>query len=154
MLINMVVKLIILSVLMGVQINAMSQISEKIKNEVRNQSDFAISLCKYLHSHPELSFQEFETAKKLSAELRKNGFEVTDNFGGNNVVGILRNGDGPVIMLRTDMDALPVEEKTGLEYASTKISTDSKGNPEPVMHACGTTFICLSVWVRFDHLRY
>ena len=137
MLINMVAKLMILSVLMVVQINGMAQISEKIKKEVRNQSVFAFNLCKYLHTNPELSFQEFETAKIISTELRKNGFEVTDNFGGNNVVGILKNGDGPVIMLRTDMDALPVEEKTGLKFASLKKSTDSKGNPVPVMHACG-----------------
>jgi hippurate hydrolase len=137
MLINMLAKLITLFILMVVQIYGMGQISEKIKKEVGNQSDFAFDLCKYLHANPELSFQEFETAKKLSAELKKNGFEVTNNFGGNNVVGILKNGDGPVIMLRTDMDALPLEEKTGLIYASSKKSTDSKGNPVPVMHACG-----------------
>ena len=137
MLINMLAKLITLFIFMVVQIYGMGQISEKIKKEVGNQSDFAFDLCKYLHANPELSFQEFETAKKLSAELKKNGFEVTNNFGGNNVVGILKNGDGPVIMLRTDMDALPLEEKTGLIYASSKKSTDSKGNPVPVMHACG-----------------
>ena len=108
-----------------------------IKKEAKNQSTYALELCKNLHENPELSFQEFETSKKLSAEMRENGFEVTDNFGGNNVVGILKNGDGPVIMLRTDMDALPLEEKTGFKFASVKKSTDSKGNPVPVMHACG-----------------
>ena len=130
-------RLILLFIFFVIHLYANAQISEKIKKEAKNQSAYALELCKNLHENPELSFQEFETAKKLSAELRKNGFEVTDNFGGNNVVGILKNGDGPVIMLRTDMDALPLEEKTGFKFASIKKSTDSKGNPVPVMHACG-----------------
>ena len=72
-----------------------------------------------LHQSPELSLKEEKTSAKMAAALRKLGYEVTTNIGGYGVVGILRNGSGPVVMLRTDMDALPVEEKTGLPYAST-----------------------------------
>ena len=116
----MLSRYIALFIFFAINIHANAQISEKIKKEVKIQSIYALDLCKNLHENPELSFQEFETAKKLSAELQKNGFEVTDNFGGNNVVGIFKNGDGPVIMLRTDMDALPLEEKTGFKFASIK----------------------------------
>ena len=133
----MLSRYITLFIFFAIHIHANSQISEKIKKEAKDQSTYALELCKNLHENPELSFQEFETSKKLSAELRKNGFEVTNNFGGNNVVGVFKNGDGPVIMLRTDMDALPLEEKTGFKFASVKKSTDSKGNQVPVMHACG-----------------
>ena len=81
-----------------------------------------------LHAHPELSGKEAETAKKLAARLKASGFTVTEGVGGTGIVGILKNGDGPVVMLRTEMDALPVEEKTGLPYASKNTG---------VMHACG-----------------
>ncbi|HKL34301.1 MAG TPA: amidohydrolase, partial [Tangfeifania sp.] len=97
------------------------------------------------HKNPELSFQEFETSKRMASELKKAGFEVTTNFGGNSVVGVLKNGDGPVIMLRTDMDALPVKEKTDLEFASTKMAENANGEEVPVMHACGHD-IHMSVW--------
>jgi hippurate hydrolase len=130
-------KYIPLMVLLLIQINAMSQVPEKIRKEAKNQTNYALDLCQSLHANPELAFQEFETAKRISTELEKNGLEVTNNFVGNSVVGILKNGEGPVIMLRTDMDALPIEEKTGLAFASKKITTDSNGNKIPVMHACG-----------------
>ena len=90
-----------------------------------------------LHRTPELSLQETVTAGKLAARLRALGFEVTEKVGGNGVVGVLKNGDGPVVMLRTDLDALPVEEKTGLPYASRALGKDDHGQPIPVMHACG-----------------
>jgi metal-dependent amidase/aminoacylase/carboxypeptidase family protein len=70
--------------------------------------------------------------------------------GGNNVVGVLKNGNGPVVMLRTDMDALPVQEKTGLEFASTKTTKDQNGEDVPVMHACGHD-IHMSVWTGTIH---
>lgn len=91
---------------------------------------------KDLHSHPELSFKETRTAGIVADELRKMGFEVTENFGKTAVVGLLRNGDGPVIMLRTDMDALPIKENTGLDFAST-VTTLSDNVTVPVFHACG-----------------
>ncbi|MFC7744218.1 amidohydrolase [Nocardiopsis composta] len=90
-----------------------------------------------LHKNPELSHREFRTASAVAEWLRNAGFEVTTGVGGTGVVGVLRNGDGPTVMLRADMDALPVEEKTGLPYASTARGTDEDGNDVPVMHACG-----------------
>jgi amidohydrolase len=90
-----------------------------------------------LHRHPELSGNEQQTAAKLAAELRGLGYAVTTGVGGTGVVGILKNGDGPVVMLRTELDALPVEEKTGLPYASTVRTKDDKGADVGVMHACG-----------------
>lgn len=138
-------KLFFILIAMVIQHNAISQILEKIQKETQNQTAYALELCKYLHQNPELSYQEFESAKRMAEELKKAGFEVTEKMGGNNVVGILRNGDGPVVMLRTDMDALPVQEKTGLEFASTKTAKDQNGEEVPVMHACGHD-IHMSVW--------
>jgi hippurate hydrolase len=90
-----------------------------------------------LHRHPELSSHEQQTAAKLAAGLRELGYEVTTGVGGTGVVGILKNGSGPVVMLRTELDALPVEEKTGLAYASTVRTKDDSGADVGVMHACG-----------------
>jgi len=90
-----------------------------------------------LHAHPELSHQETVTASKVAARLRDGGYEVHEHLGGTGVLGVLRNGEGPGVLLRADMDALPVEEATGLPYASTVVSTDPDGNSVPVMHACG-----------------
>ncbi|GAA4527597.1 amidohydrolase [Amycolatopsis samaneae] len=90
-----------------------------------------------LHQHPELSFAETRTAGILAARLEQDGYEVHTGIGGTGVLGILRNGEGPVVMLRADIDALPVEEKTGLSYASTARAADEQGRDVPVMHACG-----------------
>ena len=90
-----------------------------------------------IHAHPELSMQETRTAGLAAERLRTAGFEVTDGIGQTGVVGVLRNGDGPTVMLRADMDALPVREQTGLPYASTQTATDGSGKTVPVMHACG-----------------
>ena len=90
-----------------------------------------------LHAHPELSFQEEATAAKLAEHLRAAGIEVTTTVGGHGVVGVLKNGAGPTVLLRADMDALPVEEKTGLPYASKVTAKDATGATVPVMHACG-----------------
>jgi amidohydrolase len=90
-----------------------------------------------LHRHPELSGHEQQTAAKLAAGLRALGYTVTTGVGGAGVVGILKNGNGPVVMLRTELDALPVEEKTGLPYASTVRTKDDRGADVGVMHACG-----------------
>jgi amidohydrolase len=90
-----------------------------------------------VHAHPELSMQETRTAGLAAERLRANGFDVTTGVGQTGVIGLLRNGDGPVVMLRADMDALPVREETGLPYASTVMATDRNGKTVPVMHACG-----------------
>lgn len=90
-----------------------------------------------LHQYPELSHQEHRTAGAVADRLNGTGFEVTEGVGGTGVVGILRNGPGPSVLLRADMDALPVAEATGLPYASTVVTTDAAGTQVPVMHACG-----------------
>ena len=130
-------QLILLLIVFILNINVNGQVSDKIKKETKNQSLYALDLCKYLHQHPELSLKEFQTSKRMAAELKKIGLEVTENFGGNSVIGILKNGVGPVVMLRTDMDALPMEEKTGLDFASVIKSKDASGKETPVMHASG-----------------
>ena len=95
------------------------------------------SLYKDIHSHPELSMQETRTAGIGGGATRKAGYEVTTGVGKTGVVGLLRNGEGPTVMLRADMDALPVVEDTGLPYASKVTATDAEGKTVPVMHACG-----------------
>jgi hippurate hydrolase len=99
-----------------------------------------------LHKNPELSLHEERTAAKLAARLRNLGFEVTERVGGFGVVGVLRNGAGPTVMVRTDMDALPIKEQTGLPYASTTTVKNDAGGTVPVMHACGHD-IHMSSWV-------
>ncbi len=94
------------------------------------------SLYRHLHANPELSLREEATAARIAAELRASGFEVTAGVGGHGVVAVMRNGAGPTVMLRTDLDALPVEEKTGLDYASRVRTRDDQGNDVGVMHAC------------------
>ncbi|WP_309128813.1 amidohydrolase [Microbacterium sp.] len=90
-----------------------------------------------LHRHPELSFQETRTASIAAAHLRDLGLDVHEGIGVTGVIGVLENGEGPVVWLRADMDALPVKEETGLAYASTAVGVDPDGNTVPVMHACG-----------------
>jgi hippurate hydrolase len=98
-----------------------------------------------LHRHPELSMQEHRTASIVAEHLRNSGYEVTEGIGKTGVVGLLRNGAGPVVMLRGDMDALPIKEQTGVDYASEVFETTSDGSRVPVMHACGhdTHVTCL-----------
>ncbi len=95
------------------------------------------ALYKDVHAHPELSMQETRTAGLAAERLRAAGFEVTTGVGNTGVVGVLKNGDGPTVMLRADMDALPVAEATGVPYASHVTAKDAEGNTVPVMHACG-----------------
>lgn len=90
-----------------------------------------------LHTHPELSHQEKRTAANVASRLNAAGVDVHTGVGGTGVVGILRNGEGPTVLLRADMDALPVREATGLPYASTVTATTDDGTDVPVMHACG-----------------
>ena len=96
-----------------------------------------VELYRHFHQSPEVSFEEKETSKRLAAELQAAGAEVTRNIGGYGVVAILKNGDGPMLMLRTDLDALPVTEQTGLAYASKVSIRTKKGVQTGVMHACG-----------------
>ena len=108
-----------------------------IAESIAEQYPSLEALYKDLHTHPELSLLEVKTAARVAAELRAAGFEVTEKFGGTGVVGVLRNGPGPTLLIRTDMDALPVKEETGLAYASTVRAQNLSGTEVPVMHACG-----------------
>ncbi len=110
--------------------------SDSVLRGLRDDLDDLEALYKDIHSHPELSMQEKRTAGLAAERLKTAGFEVTEGVGQTGVVGLLKNGDGPTVMLRADMDALPVKEATGLPYASTT-ATDANGNETPVMHACG-----------------
>jgi len=103
------------------------------------------ALYKDIHLHPELSFQEARTAAKLAGEMKALGFAVTERIGQTGIVAIYRNGPGPTVMVRTELDALPLEEKTGLPYASTAKQT-LRGVETPVMHACGHD-IHMAAWV-------
>lgn len=98
-----------------------------------------------LHASPELSFYEEETSSKMAQILSNSGFKVTERVGGHGVVGVLENGSGPTVMVRTDLDALPVVEDTGLPYASTILTNDENGNQVGVMHACGHD-LHMTVW--------
>jgi len=114
-----------------------------------------VGLYKHLHSHPELSYHEVATAARVAEELRKAGAEVTTHVGKLGVVGVLRNGPGPTVLVRTDLDALPVTEATGLPYASKVTAPGDDGNPVGVMHACGhdihmTSLVGTARWLA-DH---
>lgn len=114
-----------------------SSVQKAIENIINKEYPALEDLYKQLHQNPELSLQEENTSKIMAAELKNSGFEVIENIGGYGVVGILKNGKGPVVLIRADMDALPLEEKTGLPYASNVKGTNAAGNEVNIMHACG-----------------
>ena len=128
----------------------------ELTKSVSADYDYVFNLYRHFHENPELSYKEINSSARMAKEWRELGFEVTerigdkwikqkikrdfgevpDGVGGYGLIGIMKNGDGPTLMLRADMDALPLEEKTGLSYASKVISTDHRGVEAPVMHAC------------------
>ncbi|MEK7684671.1 MAG: amidohydrolase [Verrucomicrobiota bacterium] len=114
-----------------------SEVRELISRQINQDYAHLETLYQHLHAHPELSFHEEKTAARMAEELRPLGFAVTTKVGKHGVVGVLRNGDGPTILVRTDLDALPVKEQTGLPYASQVQTKDEDGNEVHVMHACG-----------------
>lgn len=101
------------------------------------EQDYMEELYLHFHSNPELSLYELETAARMAEEFAAAGYEVTSEVGGTGVVGVLRNGEGPTVMIRGDMDGLPVKELTRVSYASTVTTIDEQGRRVPVMHACG-----------------
>ena len=103
----------------------------------QDYADHLEALFVHFHENPELSFLETNTARRMAAELRSTGMEVTEGVGGTGVVGMVRNGPGPLVMLRADMDGLPLPEKSGLPYASSAVQVAQDGAEYPVMHACG-----------------
>ena len=116
-----------------------------IQKLIKKDLPYLLEFYKTRHQNPEISLQEKETAKDLANELRKVGFEVTENFGGYGIVGILKNGEGPLILYRTDMDALPMYEKTELPYASKK-EIEYNGLTTGAMHSCGHD-IHMTTWL-------
>lgn len=112
---------------------------------IKEDIPYLVEFYKERHQNPEISLEEKETAKALADELRKIGVEVTENFGGYGIVGIFKNGDGPQILYRTDMDALPMPEKTALPYASTK-TIEYNGLKTGAMHSCGHD-VHMTTWV-------
>jgi len=137
-------------VMAGALLAATAGLAQPMEDPVRTgaaaDTPYLVALYKDLHAAPELSFQEVKTAARLAKELRPLGFEVTEKVGGTGVVAVLRNGDGPVLMIRTDMDALPVDEDTGLPYASKVRARTPDGAESGVMHACGHD-IHMASWV-------
>jgi hippurate hydrolase len=117
-----------------------------------SHQDELLGFYTHLHSHPELSYQEVETSARIADELRKSGAKVTTGVGKLGVVGVIENGPGPTVLVRTDMDALPVVEQTGLPYASKVNTRDKQGREVGVMHACGhdihmTCFVGTARWL-------
>ena len=119
--------------------------NKKFDRFIEEELPYLKALYLDIHQNPEISLMEKETSIKLANELRKVGFEVEENFGGYGVVGIMKNGKGPTILYRTDMDALPMEEKTGLPYASKVITKNFDGNDVGTMHSCGHD-MHMAVW--------
>ena len=111
--------------------------ADELRDAVAADMPWLMELYRDLHAHPELSFQEVETAKKLATRMRELGFEVTEGVGKTGVVSVMENGEGPTVMLRADMDGLPVVEQTGLPFASTEVAVPASGVETGVMHACG-----------------
>lgn len=128
-------KLVRIVLLAGLAASANAQTPRS--KEVENVYPEAHALYLDLHEHPELSGHETQTAANLAGRLRSFGYEVTEQVGGTGIVAVLKNGAGPTVMLRTELDALPVEEKTGLSYASQVRAKDDAGHEVSVMHACG-----------------
>ena len=108
-----------------------------IRKKIDAELESLVALYKQIHAHPELAFQEEQTAARLAKEMRTAGFMVTEKIGGTGVVGVLKNGVGPTILVRADMDALPIVEQTGVPYASKVRTRDKDGLDVGVMHACG-----------------
>ncbi|MGZ3492726.1 MAG: M20/M25/M40 family metallo-hydrolase, partial [Gemmatimonadaceae bacterium] len=127
-------------------VDAGAQSTSNVAAEV--QASYPRAEARYLdlHRHPELSFHEVETAAKLATDLRQLGYEVTTGVGRTGIVGVLKNGAGPTVLLRTELDALPVTENTGLPFSSTVRTKDDAGNDVGVMHACGHD-IHMAAWL-------
>jgi acetylornithine deacetylase/succinyl-diaminopimelate desuccinylase-like protein len=116
---------------------ATPQVIEQLRGIAEKQYPSLEAFYTTLHREPELSLSEEKTARRLAEQLRSAGFEVTEHVGGFGIVGVLRNGPGKTLLIRTDLDALPVKEQTGAAYHSTVQVTGASGQPVDVMHACG-----------------
>ncbi|MFT5913914.1 MAG: hippurate hydrolase [Flammeovirgaceae bacterium] len=145
-------KSILLSFLfIAIQLASFAQSKQDLTKQVDSDYAYLDKLYKNLHTNPELSFHEEETGKKMAANLKELGFEVTTNFGGFGVVGVLKNGEGKTVWVRTDTDALPLKEDTGLPYASKVETKNDDGQTVSVMHACGHD-VHMTVWTGVARL--
>jgi len=135
---NNVNKFLSLALFLGLLCSPGATVADDLSQAIDKDYDSHLSgLFDYFHRNPELSTLETNTAARLARELREAGFKVTEGVGGTGVVAILKNGPGPLVMMRADMDGLPVKEKSGLANASQAMQIDTVGNNVPVMHACG-----------------
>ncbi len=121
----------------GVALSPLPLQADTLRDGIAKDMPSLMELYRDLHANPELSFQEINTSAKLAAVARKLGYEVTEKVGKTGVVAVMKNGAGPVVMIRADMDGLPVDEKTGLAFASTKRGVSKSGIETGIMHACG-----------------
>jgi len=130
---------ILVALLSALLVNSLPVSANELTDSVKKDYDtYLAELWDHFHQNPELSLVEFKTAERMATELRAAGFDVTEGVGGTGVVAMLENGNGPLVMMRADMDGLPVEEKSGLPNASKAMQEDPiTGNTVPVMHACG-----------------
>src|ERR1700741_1941936 len=128
---------ILLPVLILTVVSLQAQNSNQVKQMAYADSLRLVEICKDSHQNPELGFMEVRTSGIIAKELKALGYEVITGIGKTGVAGILRNGNGPVVMFRADMDCNSVKEITGLPYASNKIMKKDDGTETPVMHACG-----------------
>lgn len=122
---------------LGALVFAMPVQADAVRDSIAKDMPSLMVIYRDLHQNPELSFEEVKTSAKLAAEARKLGFEVTEKVGKTGVVAVMKNGPGPVVMLRADMDGLPVVEQTGLPFASTAKGISKSGTETGIMHACG-----------------
>ncbi|MCY3971358.1 MAG: amidohydrolase [Acidobacteria bacterium] len=129
-----VISLSLIAVLAAPGTSPAQDLADAIADDYRTELK---ALFEHFHRNPELSFLEHETAARLADELRKSGVEVTEGIGRTGIVGMMENGDGPLVLVRADMDGLPVAERSELPYASTATQVDLSGEEVPVMHACG-----------------
>lgn len=125
--------------------------ANELRDTIARDLPGLMAIYRDLHANPELSFQESRSAARLAAEARKAGFAVTENVGKTGVVAVLRNGEGPVVLIRADMDGLPVIEQTGLPYASKARGTSTAGVESGIMHACGHD-THMTAWIEIARL--
>ena len=137
-----------------VAVSSHAQQRESVALFLRENLPRYAAMYRELHAAPELSFEEKETSQKMASQLRGLGFDVTERVGGYGVVGVLKNGAGPTLLLRADLDALPVVEETGLEYASKVRTVTQRGETVGVMHACGHDMHMTVLTASLDYLAH
>ena len=135
-----------IGIYLGGALSATPPLADAVRNKIAQEKDSLLELFRDLHAVPELSFQEEKTSMRMAKEMRALGFDVTEKVGGWGVVCVLKNGPGKTILVRADMDGLPVREISGLPYASKVRVKDEEGRDVPVMHACGHD-VHMACWV-------